>query len=452
MKVNYIHAYLNLLINCVFSQNNIIPNYDFEKAQPSKFPQCNYQIKPNDFNSDIENWRNAKHNIDKGSGSADWLTHNNCINSSLCGSNGVILLNNTRMILICSDIFKCKNKESKFLHEAVAVSLENNMKFEKGKNYIIRYKVSTAKAKILSKAFNLKPEAEAICEQKSLTSHMRVFLSEKGFNNWNDNNSQKQELINANFFKISNFPICDYTIEERKFTPNSDVYTTLVLFAESGCMLIDDVEIFEECEDNYFIQNKIYESPFYLPNSVNGLENFFERSSNTIVAGNNVTSSKPYGDVIIKNISYSNSQPFVTFSAQNRVVLKSGFKAEKGTRFKAINSNCSYNNRINQYYIDTVKKFYHSEEEDDDNFLGQYKVLDKIFIKPNPNNGIFKISLNEKPHKIIIRNTFFKELKSIIVEDEEITLNMSEFDDGVYLLEFIYNDRLKIYKVIKSSN
>ncbi|MDZ4665748.1 MAG: hypothetical protein SGJ15_12780 [Bacteroidota bacterium] len=60
-----------LIVNTfVYSQNNIIPNYDLEKAQPAKFPQCDYQTNLNAFNADIENWRVAEHNIDKGSRTA----------------------------------------------------------------------------------------------------------------------------------------------------------------------------------------------------------------------------------------------------------------------------------------------------------------------------------------------------------------------------------------------
>lgn len=444
----------------VFSQNNIIPNYNLERAQPGKFPQCDYQTNLNAFNSDIENWRVAEHNVDKGSGTADWLTYNNCANPGLCGANNN-QVNSTRQILICSDIYKCKNKTSDFLHEAVAVSLENNAKFVSGKNYILRYKISPSKAKILSKAGNLKTEAEAICNLKSLTSHMRVFLSEKGYKNWNKNSSQKQELINANYQKNNSTALnCDYTIEERKFIPNSGVYTTLVLYAESGGMLIDDIEVFEECEDTYYIQNKSYENPFYLPNSVNGLYNFTEKSSNQIIAGNNVTSSRPNGNVVIKKAPFNLTSPYIIYTATNRIILKSGFKAESGTRFRAVTLPCpnnlnkgGYEENSNPNYIplDPLPTDEESVSAENNFSINSYVNFNII---PNPNNGNFSIYINDElelPKSINIRNTLLQTIQIINNIDSYVTeINLKDFPNGIYIIEINYPDKIITSKVIKN--
>lgn len=303
-----------------FSQSNIIPNFSFETGPQS--PLCDYQTNLNGFDDGIDNWKLARHSNGKGEGSPDWLDYNSC---GYYYCTDLDAPNETkRFVAIKADIYKCnKILNSKNYHEAICVSLPGNGKFTNGEKYIIRYKIMPVEAKILSGT------RYANCINNISFCHLRFFLSEQGRLGWDHNSSTRQEIINANYQAYANAH-CGWQLVERNFTCNYGNLTTLVLYAEQGGFLIDDVEIFERCSANYLIQNKKY-FPQWYPQSLN----FSENSGSRLSAGKNVDISKTNGNVTIMQDAY------VTYVASDFIELTNGFTAEPGANFVAIIAPCS---------------------------------------------------------------------------------------------------------------
>lgn len=446
------------------AQNNIIPNFNLEKAQPQKYPQCDYTTILNGIDFDIENWRVAQHNNGKGSSSPDWV-ETSCSTNGLCSDADYPNGYNSRQLLIKADVYKCKNN-FKNTHEAVCVSLENNGTFTQGMNYILRYKVAPSKAVILSEANYITSQTLNDCKADLGNCHLRIFLSELGNIGWNKNNSDKQELISANFQATAPDPLyCHYSIQERKFTANKSNFTTLVFYAESGGILFDDVEVFEECQNSYLIQNKSYAPPFYLPNSVNGISNFTEKSSDNITAGKNITSNKPTGDVTINAhyLSYSNPQFFkqksahVRYTAANEINLRDGFTVEHGADFAAVILPCpnNFNRLINPNTNPDPNYIIPAPLITDEDIVSDDEQTNEIFnisIFPNPNNGQFNIQLSESeelPTSISIQNILSQVILTRDVTSNNTQVDLNEAPKGIYMVLINYKEYTITKKIIK---
>lgn len=305
---------------------------------------------------------------------------------------------------------------------------------------------------------------------------MRIFLSELGHQGWNTNSSSRQELINANY--TLNLPtstnLNQFSLQEREFTTNSGNYTTLVLYMESGGVTVDDIEVFEKCSPSYLIQNKIYDAPFYAPNKINFSFNFYEKSSDVLIAGNNITNTKPTGPVTIKkNNSFNDTdQPYITYTAPNSIQLKNGFKVENGAHFRANLASCPNNlsrptnndglegdpistkaSSIDNYLQTT--KFYQTENKFEENPTTFEDF--KVDVYPNLTtgnvninmltklNGNYNFTIEELAGKILLTQQ-----QSISQGYSNLSLSLSDIANGLYVLK-IFNDKgvlLKAEKII----
>lgn len=417
------------------AQNNIIPNGTFESC--SSPGVC--IVGSTDINSNISNWYLAKHNIDKEEGFPDWMRNSWCDYNNYCNELTGLVVNSPSYIAIKADVFKCKQKTFssgytiKRTHEAVGVSLLGGAAFTAYAYYTMRYKLIPIKAvNIFDIPTNDDPD-HATCKNLLTNCHLRVFLTKKSGGDWNDaSGNVKQEVINANYVTSSGSdPVCNWIVVERTFVVDYSGMKNLILYAESGGFIIDDVEIFPKCDDNYLIQNKNYYFPLYAPNTQYG-NHFSEQSMDYIHAGFNVgSSSTGTGNVLVGDGAA------IVYTAQNKITLSPGFKAETGSYFHALIDYCPNNDRA-MYNMDTISSIEDTEEMDV-LFLTETKELSNtISIIPNPNIGTFKISIsNSKETITILSAKVYDILGKIVWEKEnvlsnELNIDISSQPQGIY--------------------
>ncbi|MCE9539264.1 MAG: T9SS type A sorting domain-containing protein [Bacteroidetes bacterium] len=428
--------YLCLSIK-IIAQNNIIPNGNFENSNSSV---CIKGVgNGTDFDDNIANWKMAEHSNDAGEGWPDWLLFSVCQYDQHCSYFDGLLVNSNAFVAIKADIRKCKQKtmfegfKIKRTHEAIAVGLENGASFAADQAYTIRYKIIPIKAKNIDANGD---ENHPVCINLQTDCQLRVFLTKKGYNNWNDNlGNIKQELYSANYATNSGENVyCNWIAVEGTFVVDYAGMKNLILYAESGGFIIDDVEIFQKCAGDYLIQNKSYDFPLYAPNSQSG-NHFSEQSGNYINAGFNVGSTTTStGNVVVKDGTA------VVYTAANKITLKPGFKAESGSYFHALIDYCPNAHRSTNN-IDTTNSM--NDIDDDINilFLTENKIKNNgISIIPNPNSGSFTITITKNDKAISIKEIkVFDIVGKVIWEtgassNNVVNVDISDFSKGVYYL------------------
>lgn len=482
-----------LLCEVALCQSNILPNGSFEfplilsaNGQNNCVPFANENASATIFNGTLNNWDIAEHNVGLAEGFVGLVQNNACtggntipnsVKSFAVGPspNGVHQdplffpnVTNKRFISLRADnriltgpfgvVLAQPCQANRTSHGAIAIALENNATFPQGVTMVIRYKIVPGRG--------MKDNhPNEICNT-NLFTHVRFFLSEQGPANWNKNSSDKQELISVNFTKNnSNNTLLsgnDLTIlpgnwlqVERKFVPNQSNYTTLVVYMESGGCLIDDFEIFPECENTVTIQNKSYTSGVFTTNGVEG-SNLKESAADVIVAGSNVDNTKTIGPV---TVDFNST---ILYTATNEIQLLDGFSAEQGSEFKAQIAGCPNNlNRTSDLsYINVnpdpdyvpLPPLLSDEEAIAIKQSNNSNLNDVIKIFPNPSNGNFKLILNTNnvlPNSLTILDSQGKILKQIENPNQyEYDFKFVELAVGLYLVNANYNDYVLSQKFI----
>lgn len=436
MKKSSCLIFLLSLFMKINSQNNIIPNGTFENSTTS---ECIIGVgNANTFDADILNWKVAVHSNDKGEGAPDWIEYSNCGYNNYCTYFGGLLVNSNEFVVIKADIHKCEKRKYfsgfkiKRAHEAIAVGLPDGAAFTGYQDYTIRYKLIPIKAENLDRDGNYD---HPVCINLQTDCQLRVFLSKKGHNNWNDTYGNiKQEIYSANYStSLGENVFCNWVAVERTFFVNYSGMKNLILYAESGGFIIDDVEIFQKCSGDILIQNKNYNFPLYTPNSQNG-NHFSEQSSDYINAGYNVGATNTgFGNVVVKNGSA------IVYTAANKITLKPGFKAENGSYFHALIDDCpNADRRVD--YIDTTEKI--------DNVyiqkLTEIAIVKKgISITPNPNNGMFKVLVSHEDGLLATKEAEVIDFLGKIVWkkenilSDEFYVDISSLPKGIYYVKVI---------------
>lgn len=452
MRKNYCFIILLSLSIKINAQNNIIPNGNFESSITSDcIKGVGYGQYANNFDLEILNWKVAKHSNDKHEGFPDWLLFSVCQYAQYCNYLGGILVNSNAFVAIKADIRKCKKKslfegfKIKRTHEAIGVGLLDGASFTENQYYTIRYKL------IPIKAINIDAngdEDHPTCINLQTDCQLRVFLTKKGYNNWNDTYGNiKQELYSANYATNSGENVyCNWIAVERTFVVDNAGMKNLILYAESGGFIIDDVEIFQKCYGDYLIQNKNYNFPLYEPNSQNG-NHFSEQSSDYINAGYDVGATNTgVGNVVVK------SGTAIVYTAANKITLKPGFKAENGSYFHALIDDCPNADR-SRNYIDTTERM---------NNMDVLMSTDSVFankdisIVPNPNNGVFKITITKNGTPIGVEEIkVFNMIGEVILEtsassNNVFTIDISGYSQGIYYIRTVNEQsEIEMKKFIK---
>lgn len=452
IKNNYVIILILSLSIKINAQNNIIPNGNFES---STSPNCINGInQANDFDAFISNWKVANHPNDMDEGSPDWIKFSYCgytndNHYSYCTYFNGLLVNSDAFVVIKADIHQCEKRtifggfKIKRTHEAIAVGLENGASFAAYQTYTIRYKIIPIKAENIDTNGD---EDHPVCINLQQDCQLRIFLTKKGYHNWNDNAGNiKQELYSANYVTNSGAnPVCNWIQVERTFTVDYAGMKNLVLYAESGGFIIDDVEIFQKCDNNVLIQNKNYSFPLYTPNSQNG-NHFSEQSSNYINAGYSVGAPNTgVGNVVVGNGSA------VVYTAANKISLKPGFRAMNGSYFHALIEDCPNDKKV--AYTDNLPQ---DDSVNMENLTDNTIVKREISIIPNPNEGMFKVLVSGKDRfssakTAVVIDCLGKIVweKSAILTDE-FDVNISSHPKGIYYVKVMDDSgNLSVTKIV----
>ena len=191
-------------------------------------------------------------------------------------------------------------------------------------------------------------------------------------------------------------------------------------------------------KEGYFM----YTSPIseYIQNE--SFSNDISVSAASIYAGYNVTDSKTKGNVIIKKGN-------VTFKASNLISLKSGFSVKTtANKFEAIIENneegiCAQNNTLKSSHIAEIQNEIASEENSEDS-----KEMHLYEPYPNPTTDVITISIGNETADITICNSFGKILKTFESTSGSTTIDLSDYDKGIYFVTVRTAGHVETNKII----
>lgn len=210
-------------------------------------------------------------------------------------------------------------------------------------------------------------------------------------------------IIERSARKLSN-----YTFVPTSNRPNGTWNT------EVGYGLLDAYQALQELSGIKYIQNVTYQS-----NST------IVESKDTIIAGYSVTSTKPYGDVIVQ--AGSN----VTFKAKRRIELRPGFRANQGATFKAIIESPSQapSSPSNARRKDVTE----SDGYETNNI--QFGNSSLVLI-PNPVNSILHVQTQENLSQAKIYNLNGQ----CVLQSAQTDIDVSSLSQGMYILCAVTSD------------
>ena len=132
------------------------------------------------------------------------------------------------------------------------------------------------------------------------------------------------------------------------------------------------------------------------------------------------------------------------YHAGDEVLLKDGFNAKSGSIFRAYIEGCSN--------VFVARQIDNTNIKDYDEEIAKVEILEyRLKIAPNPNNGIFNLSLeNFNEGKIEIVDLYgFTIYKSKFKNQNEVEINIQERQKGIYILKIYSNNQVYTDKIIK---
>lgn len=466
-KFKYIIFIKLLLFSCfkIIAQQNLIPNGGFEN---NTWPTTLCDGNTGDFNSMVQHWKIAEHNNDNGPGfnntssqdGADIAIFGNCTMGD-CHCSSVNVNPNQyndlsfKYARIRANVDQCSGSQSNNLfHEAIGVSLENGTSLTNGVTYILRYKICAIRAETASN------DNQTCGTFNTDFSHIRFFLATNGPANWE--NGTVQELIASNYQKQLSTTFngselvtpCNWEQVEKTFTAGVSNLKTLIIYAERGGALIDDVELFEQCRQIRHVQNRNFANVLFAANAVSG-NNYRDKASQILLIGNNVDNTMLTGKVSVQNGAV------VNFTANDEVRIYNGFEAKLYSEVKITNFGCSsfYNRETNNtnQEIEGKLDFENTELKD---YRGtptlnnsEITKIDKTLIYPNPTNSSFKIKLDPTlglPSEIKIIDRLGTEIETINPSKFLVEIDLQNKSGGMYFINISYTDKTITRKIIKN--
>lgn len=438
----------------VKSQQNLIPNGGFES---NSWPSTTCDGNTSTFDNNVLYWGTADHSDDNGAGStsgemgADIVFFNQCSMTDCHCANNTINLNpssgeiSNAYARIRANVANCSgNPGSNFQHEAIGVSLENGASLFAGVTYILRYKICPIRAETQSN------DTQTCGYYNTDDSNIRFFLSKYAAFNWQTNNSV-QELYAANYYKELNATVvdgqlataCNWEQVEKTIVPSDNNYKTLVIYAQSGGALIDDVELYQQCREVMYVQKRTFGNVLHGQNKVSGY-NHRDKAWHNLLIGNNVDPSMtPTGNVIVKSGAY------VNFTAEDEVRIYDGFEAQLNSEVKIINTDCEgyYNREMGSENNGPIKHVNINSKYNEN----QNEKYGQIKISPNPGNGIYSISNNAlDAYSVNVYDMRGLLIKSLNENNTDGKIDISNFNSGIYIFVVQFSDGTnKSIKVIK---
>ncbi len=429
--LNILFAYL-ISIYMVLSQNNIVPNYNFENGLTAPYGNCNYPDNNYSvFDLHVFHWFVADKNfpgvwgnVQYKMASPDWiysLPANSCLaNFNTKCTGGSILPTNVKSILgkwvsLGTFYSPVGNGKFTFYREAIRAELTENL--NKNKVYVIRYKyVPLYHPHVDEHGFN------------HGSNHLRVHFTTKGQGkqwdmggpNGNGANSKWNDVANLIHTNVDN---CSWGHYQNEIlvpnTPNS--LKNVILYAEAGGFGLDDIELYEKCPISMVLQNRTFDNYFYSSFYQNG-QNFIYEATDYLYAGNGNWQNTP--ELIVEKGAD------MIFRAGQGVDLLPGFTAENN--LDVYIAPCGGGNRL---ALDTTEhpntQFSFDENE------SPFSDIPDISVYPNPSTGLFIIESEEalNINDVEVYDVFGKRIQIMPGWlDSRIQVNFSGHSKGLYLL------------------
>lgn len=171
--------------------------------------------------------------------------------------------------------------------------------------------------------------------------------------------------------------------------------------------------------------------------------------SNTITSGT-VETYTAVNKIEADNVIEPNTD--VEYRAGNKIVLKPGFHAKAGSHFHAYIEDCqglSENTKKKSY--SSNKQLKSTAQNDSINNNDSYFVNNEINVYPNPTNDNININANISSDKLLINiyNLDGSRVYSQTTFSKNITIDLSNFNPGIYLLKIYSEEKNHLTKIIK---
>ena len=204
------------------------------------------------------------------------------------------------------------------------------------------------------------------------------------------------------------------------------------------------------------IINALINKDLYLQNeTITDTRNYI--ASNTITAGNNITTTVPIGNYILASTS------IVTMTAGNQITLSDGFSVLTGSNLDA---------KIDQVYCDGVQstQFRHSQTnstnetvyDNNDVINREIKITNQnesqtviksyaLRIYPNPTENYFIVETDILPKQISVYNNIGTEIiENSTIESQQTKIDLTAQPVGIYLIKIIgFDGKITTQKIIK---
>jgi hypothetical protein len=431
-------AIILLLTFDLFCQENIVPNSGFENGTFTDF-NCDYEVGgstgPFGGFSGLADWQtcetdNSEQDNQNSIICPMWIN----LNSTSCAddytsswqSPALPVISPSNKFLKFRVLFQDAGiwQQEGYKQSLIRVLLKENL--QPYAHYIIRYKFLTNGT---GKEENFYSQAAGI--SFSFTTYMQHWKS-------NESDNHKFNLDNISYSVRPSTSGRQWVQYEGIFQATTSYHNirNLVIGSSNVCF-VDDVEIYEWCPENMYIQNRVFPSVIDYP-IVNSDDNYIKYASgNKIISGNNVDNSQTTGNVIVNGN--------IKFSAANTIVLKPGFIASKGSNFIArIEDGCEVN-RLPSYKIDTILE---------DNTISNIATTPAYSFHPNPNSGQFTLTQTQEGYiktYSIIDITGRPLLTSPMGRDNTastIEISLEDLPKGIYILQLETTEGMKAERVV----
>lgn len=144
-----------------------------------------------------------------------------------------------------------------------------------------------------------------------------------------------------------------------------------------------------------------------------------------------------FNEIVVENGSNT------IFKASDRVILESGFKAERGSNFKAYIFECTSGGNF--------RLGGNNNPENNSNTATNsiVKALN-VLIYPNPNTGIFNISMSKevKAATIEVYDLMGKKIVAKNIETNSGVIDISDYPKGIYMIKVLANQQTFMSKVV----
>ncbi len=182
--------------------------------------------------------------------------------------------------------------------------------------------------------------------------------------------------------------------------------------------------------DRFGISTGVYDSTGFV-NIVVGLPSDGGEIYSGIVTGCN-----SFNQILVPNGSKT------VFKASDRILLENGFKAERGSNFKAYIFECASGN----YRVGGNN----NPEEEENTVIDKYENNNSVLIYPNPNRGLFNVEVKNLTGVAMVEvyDLMGKKMMSKVMSENEVVMDITTYPKGIYVVRVLEDKQAFINKIV----